>query len=69
LILALFLTLISQYWVRETNDTNIFISIDITLRNERMERNLIYYFQEFKEANIILGYLDIGEFLRLGVNF
>jgi hypothetical protein len=69
LILALFLTLISQYWVRETNDTNIFISIDITLRNERMERNLIYYFQEFKEANIITGYLDIGEFLRLGVNF
>jgi hypothetical protein len=69
LISTLFLTLISQYWVRETNDTNIFISIDITLRNERMERNLIYYFQEFKEANIILGYLDIGEFLRLGVNF
>jgi hypothetical protein len=69
LILALFLTLINQYWVRETNDTNIFISIDITLRNERMERNLIYYFQEFKEANIITGYLDIGEFLRLGVNF
>jgi hypothetical protein len=69
LISTLFLTLISQYWVRETNDTNIFISIDITLRNERMERNLIYYFQEFKEANIIIGYLDIGGFLRLGINF
>jgi hypothetical protein len=69
LITILFLTLISQYWVRETHDINIFISIDITLRNERMERNLIYYFQEVKEANIIRGYLDIGGFLRLGVNF